>query len=108
MKKIAIPTDNNVSISKHFGTAKWFKVIEVEDNHVSSFRYVENKAGDSNGQTHLDVMEKLKDCEVIIARDMGAKMQEELQSMNKKIIITNEVQMDLAVESYIKDFTKSN
>ncbi|MBN2682118.1 MAG: hypothetical protein JXR58_06385 [Bacteroidales bacterium] len=108
MKKIAIPTDNNVSISQDFANAKWFKIIEVENNHVGSFRYIENNLSQSNGQKDLDLVRKLSDCEVIIAREISSKTQEEFQSMNKKIIITNEIQMDVAVDAFIKGITATN
>ncbi len=105
MKKIAIPTDNNVSISDNFGKARWFKIISVEENHLETLDYIENKThayDPESRQSYEAIMSALKDCEVIITRNMGKGIQEELQSVNKKVIFTKEIQMDAAVDSFIR------
>ena len=104
MKKIAIPTDNNIAISNHFIEAKWFKVIDVENGQPETNDYIENKfhASVEEGKCKKEVMDIMQNVDIIITREMNSKLQEELQSVNKKIVFTDTIPIDTAVEEFLK------
>lgn len=76
--KIAIPTADGESISRHFGQAKYFKVFSIDNNQVTSFELRE-KASHQLGDHSLaesvhpgqQMVETILDCQVLISGGMG-------------------------------------
>ncbi len=98
--KIAIPTNDQRSISQHFGRSKGFLIVEVQDNKVKSKSYQENNmtahalsgvqlpdaehhhAHDhhhhhGHGQhhhSHEGIFKALGNCHLVIAGGMGRRL----------------------------------
>lgn len=122
--KIAVVTNDGKVISLHFGQARQFAVFTIEDGQVSaqevrekpSHRYFvpasegrhERRAGNGSGRnrgTHGGfalMMGAIDDCEIVIARGMGAGMYHNLKQAGLSPILTPIVEIDEAVTAYLE------
>lgn len=126
--KIAVVTDDNRSISPHFGRAQYYLVYEIQDgkilsketrpksshNHhdmvelrsgtgdtsVQQERHHEDSA--SEGSLHDKMLSNVKDCEALIARGMGAGMYGSIRQLGIKPFVTSIATADDAVLAYIR------
>lgn len=91
--KIAIASDDGVSLSSHFGRSRCFLVFDIESGKVRGPEVRANRAtafakGECNGQeaqghthhSHGDLVEALRDCGVVLCGGMGWRAAEELQA----------------------------
>ncbi len=133
--KIAIPSNDGVTISAHFGRSKGFIIAEINDNQVISKNYLYNdfthhshahhnhndinahhhshehhnhNDSDAHHHSHDGVFEALKDCEAVISRGMGRLLYDELVSNNKTIFITNINDVDESLMEFIKGNLDNN
>ena len=113
MTKIAIPSDDQETISGHFGRTKGFLIYDVDENNVSNKMYVENNfTGHAHGHhhdhqhdhqhSHGGILQALKDCKVIIARGMGRRLLIDFETNNKEVFVTDTSNADEAIDQYIK------
>ena len=116
--KIAVPSDDGKTISHHFGRTKGFVVIELEkeSNEIKNREYrtntftghargVERKHGEGH---HRAIREGIGDCDVVIANSMGSGVYEDLKSAGMKIFITDESDIERAIELYISGKLSDN
>lgn len=101
--KIAIPTDDGETISRHFGSARYFQVISPDGGQVA----MREKGGHDHdhghhehGQGHGGKFELLHDCAVLIGAGMGQPAYDRLQRMGLEVILTGEKQIAAALEKY--------
>lgn len=129
--KIAIPTNNKKDLSKHFGRSKFFAIYSIVENKVAEISYIplpkhdehdhqHNHANGSQSQPmglgmiekgnkgagggrdfHGDLIELIKDCNVLISGGMGMGMQENLKRTKFKTYLTKIKTIEEAVNSYI-------
>jgi predicted Fe-Mo cluster-binding NifX family protein len=122
--KIAVVTEDEVTISQHFGRAPYYIVVNVEDGKVVS-KEKRDKAGHHSEGSHdchhdeschdekhgMDAASQVKhtgmlanilDCQVLIAGGMGYGAYESLKSSGIEPIITDSESIDEAVELYLK------
>jgi predicted Fe-Mo cluster-binding NifX family protein len=120
--KIAIVTEDGVTISQHFGRAPFYTVVTVENGKVVS-RERRNKAGhhtlgshdchedqschdgkhgvDAASQAkHAGMLANILDSQVLIARGMGYGAYESLESSGIEPVITDVETIDEAVKLY--------
>lgn len=115
MTKIAMPSDDQVSISGHFGRTKGFLIFDIDGNKVNNKIYVENNiTGHAQGHhndhqhdhnhqhSHGGILQALKDCKVIIARGMGRRLMIDFAENNKEVFVTDTANADEAVDQFIK------
>lgn len=105
--KTAIPVNDGVNISAHFGRSKGFIIFETGDKKIIKEEYRENSVtGHATGQhhehghdhgsgehpvhSHTGILELLADCETIIAGGMGRRLFTDMQAAGKKVYITRE------------------
>ncbi|TKG91550.1 hypothetical protein EYV94_21225 [Puteibacter caeruleilacunae] len=126
--KIAIPTNDQKTISSHFGRAAGFMIITVEEGKVKEQNYVENNAtGHAQGlhksefsmivngehhhhdhargegeHSHENIFKAIGDCNLVIARGMGRRLMVDFQLKNAKVILTKESQISTAVQAYLE------
>lgn len=118
---LAAVTDDGITISQHFGRAKYYEVIFVENNKVvkkerrekmghHNFANAEHHHHDHNGEhgtdeashnKHVSMVEAIKDCSILLARGMGNGAFQSLVQLNIKPIITDIKHIDDAVQSVI-------
>lgn len=110
--KVAVATDGGDTISAHFGMARHYLVYDVEGGEVRS-REAREKAGHAPGATehhhhgagpgtdatHSAMLSNIEDCEVVVARGMGAPMYEFIKSAGMKVFITTKSRADDAVRA---------
>lgn len=108
--KIAIASDDKITISHHFGRAQGFSIFEIDKNKILSQEYRANN-GKSNGNcgscNHAMMIDNIKDCQVVISYGMGKKIYNDLTSNNISAIVTEEKTVKEALEKFMKDDLKN-
>lgn len=121
--KIAAVSDDGVTISQHFGRAPFYVVLTVKNGKVVA-REVREKVGhaqyaghgDSHSHTdqtqghgfdaaaqerHVRMAATIADCEVLLARGMGAGAYESMRRAGIRPILTDIANIEEAVEAVI-------
>lgn len=120
--KIAAVSDDGITISQHFGRARFYVVLTIEDGKVVA-REQRDKMGhahfasepheegaDPRGHgygagahgRHVSMAAAIQDCEVLLARGMGAGAYESMQRVGIRPIVTDAPTIDEAAEAFIK------
>ena len=106
--KIAVPTDNGESISRHFGMAKYFKVFSLEGNQVSSTEMREKASHQHGDHSHAEgvhpgqqMLAAITDCQVLIAGGMGTPAFDRANAAGLKVFMTKNSSIQAAVEAYL-------
>jgi len=119
--KIAVVTDDEETISAHFGRAQYYVVFTVEDGKVSGqesrpkanhSHFVDDhhhgEHGDSHGMDpqsqhrHGAMMDAIPDCQVLLARGMGQGAHVSLKSRGIQPVLTDIQNIQEAVDAYLK------
>lgn len=120
--KIAVISEDGVTISQHFGRAPYYLVLTVENgsivskekrekaghqtfsgSHYSTAVSYERHGFDANAQSRHAVMAQgIADCQVLIAGGMGWGTYESLKSYGIEIVVTDVVNIDEAVKLYLE------
>jgi len=119
--KIAVISDDRITISQHFGRAPFYVVVTVEDDKVVG-KETRDKAGhhtfaahqptdsapgerhgyDAGSQArHQNMAGTISDCQVLLAGGMGWGAYESMQSYNVKPVVTDVKSIDEAVQLYL-------
>lgn len=121
--KIAVVSDDGATISQHFGRAPLYVVITVENGRIVG-RETRDKLGhaqfsgeaeegareaDPRGHgfdptaqdRHARMVVAIADCEVLLARGMGAGAYDGLRSAGVRPLITDIEDIDAAVAAYL-------
>ena len=119
--KIAVVTDDEKTISAHFGRAQYYVVLTVEEGKVigqetrpkanhsqfSGEHHHHGEHGDSHGmdsqsqQRHGMMIETIQDCEVLLARGMGQGAHINLNESGIKPLLTDIQDIREAVDAYL-------
>jgi predicted Fe-Mo cluster-binding NifX family protein len=122
--KIAVISDDGVSVSQHFGRAAYYYVFSIENGNIAT-REQRPKLGHSHfsGQTdqanqnqphshhgddpaaqsrHIQMAETISDCEALIAGGMGRGAYNSLLGVKIKPIITDIESIEEAVQAFIQ------
>lgn len=115
---IAAVTDDGTTISQHFGRAKFYEVLFVENGKVikrerreklghNNFANEEHHHDEHHGSDghshskHVSMAEAIKDCQVLLARGMGNGAYQSLLQLNIRPILTDIKNIDDAVQAVI-------
>lgn len=119
--KIAAVSDDEVTISQHFGRASFYVVLTVEEAKVVA-RETRKKAGhhtfaahppsklapgerhgyDAGSRTrHESMAEAISDCQVLLAGGMGWGAYDAMKGYGIQPIVTDVADIDEAVELYL-------
>jgi predicted Fe-Mo cluster-binding NifX family protein len=119
--KIAAVTDDGATISPHFGRARYYEVVSVENGKIvgrerrpkaghHTFSGKEEQHGrqgqeDHDDQAHRDkhrlMSETISDCKFVLARGMGHGAYQWMTDSNIKPIVTDIRSIDEAVQAVI-------
>jgi predicted Fe-Mo cluster-binding NifX family protein len=118
--KIAVITDDEHTISQHFGRAPYYLVATVADGQVIEWQRrdklghahfasepqvhqpVEQHGFDSASQDrHTRMAEAIADCEVLICGGMGAGAYASMQARRIRPVVTDIQSIDEAVQAYL-------
>jgi predicted Fe-Mo cluster-binding NifX family protein len=118
--KIAVITDDERTLSQHFGRAAYYMVVTLENGKIVSRERrdkmghahfnQEPHAADEPGQPHgfgpqahnrhLQMAEAIADCEALLCGGMGRGAYESMLARNIKPIVTDIVLIDEAALAY--------
>ena len=116
---IALVTDDGTTISQHFGRAKFFEVLIVENGKIvkrehrekmGHHNFTQEEHHHSNGQhgldehshsKHVSMAEAIKDCQILLARGMGNGAYQSMLQLNIKPVVTDIKNIDDAVQAVI-------
>ncbi len=119
--KIAVVTDDEKTISAHFGRAKYYVVLTIEDGKVTG-QETRSKAnhsqfaGDCHHQgehnephgmgaqhqhRHGKMMDTITDCKVLLARGMGQGAHMSLKSRGIQPVLTDYQGIQETVDAYL-------
>ncbi len=117
--KIAVVTEDGVTISRHFGRAPYYVVLTTEYGKVIGREQREKVAhgkgegghvhveGEAHGfdeasrNTHGRMAEPIHDCQVLLSRGMGRGAFQGLEEAGIQPIITDIAAIDEAVAAYL-------
>jgi len=116
---IAAVTDDGITISQHFGRARYYEVLFVENSkivkrerreklgHHNFAQEEHHHSGERHGfdesshNKHVSMAEAIKDCQILLARGMGAGAYQSMLQLNIKPIVTDIANIENAVLSII-------
>ncbi len=116
MKRIAVPSDDEIFIAAHFGRSAFFLVFETEDGKVVRKEVRANgqsggQPGDchgagehdpAHGHDHATMGEVLQDCEAILCGGMGWRAAEALKAFGiEPLMVQTELPAQEAVEAWL-------
>jgi predicted Fe-Mo cluster-binding NifX family protein len=104
MMKIAIPSDDRSNVSEHTGRATFFAIASIEDENMTHLEFRDNpprEHGADGEHYHSATVSTIKDCEIVIVRNIGKKLRGELQAQNKKIVFTSSNSIGESVKRYL-------
>jgi predicted Fe-Mo cluster-binding NifX family protein len=119
--KIAVVTNNGETISRHFGRARSYLVVTIEDGRVVD-RELRAKAGHddfagnhgdhvagqprgyghSAPEKHRAMTESILDCGVLIAGGMGQGAHQAVQEAGIEALTTEERTIEVAIDRYLR------
>jgi len=118
--KIAAISDDEITISQHFGRAPFYVVVTVEDDrivhketreksghHTFAAHHADVKPGERHGYDagaqvrHASMVDTISDCQVVLAGGMGWGAYESLKNSNIEPIVTDVKDIDEAVQRYL-------
>ena len=106
---IAVPTNDGVSISGHFGRSAAFLVFGIENGQVVSREARPNAAacgdgsGDHGTHSHAGILDVLAGCDIVICGGMGQRVAEALQSGGIRAVVAGAAgPADEAVAAYLR------
>ena len=122
--KIACITDDGETISQHFGRARYYAVLTVEDGQIVD-RQIVDKMGHTHfsgqeseedhgahgvavhGQDaashekHVSMAEAIRGCEALLCQGMGYGAYQSMEQVGIRPIVTDIRDIDEAVKAYI-------
>ncbi len=121
--KIAAVSEDGATISQHFGRAPFYVVLTVENDQIVA-REQRDKMGhaqfageheahsheadprghgfDATAQSrHARMAAAIADCDVLLARGMGAGAYESMRQAGIRPIVTDVASIDAAVQAYL-------
>jgi predicted Fe-Mo cluster-binding NifX family protein len=120
--RIAVPTDDGVSVAAHVGRSASFLIFNIEDGRIQSQDLRPNGGQHSHvpgecqtgarpdgGHDHGRIVDSLTGCEVVICAGMGWRAAEALKSNGvKQILMTEAGPAADAVNAFLAGTLASN
>jgi len=109
--KIAIASDDERTISSHFGQTRGFVVFDMEGKEVKSREYRPNTfTGHARGlegagheiDRHGPILTALKDCKAVVSCGMGRRIYNDLRQAGIEVFVTDETEVERALELYLE------
>jgi len=116
MKRIAVPSNDGVSIAGHFGRSDRFVIFDtdkgrIERTEIRANTHTPSSHGECDGSqhgagehshSHADILTLLQDCRVVLCRGMGWRAAESLKGRGiEPIVVGGAVSAQEAVEAYL-------
>jgi len=110
--KIAIASDDERTISSHFGQTRGFVIFEVEGKEVKNREYRPNTfTGHARGlegagheiDRHSLILSALSDCKAVISHGMGRRIYDDLKGAGIEAFVVDETEVERAIELFLKN-----
>lgn len=124
--KIAIVSDDNQTISSHFGRAENYVLISLDQNtivdrksipkpdschsskrHRGRHEHNQNATGSGFGNRsamkHQQMYDDIKDCDILVTRGMGRGAYLDLQQLGIRPILTDIADIEAAIQAVLDD-----
>jgi predicted Fe-Mo cluster-binding NifX family protein len=111
--KIAVVTDDEQTISQHFGRAKFYAILTIAAGQVVGRQIIAKTAhhhvnqhdphhqGGHHDHDHRSMIDPIADCQALLARGMGTGAHEALKARGIRPIITDLRDIDQAAQAYL-------
>ena len=107
--KIAVVTDDKITISAHFGRAPFYQVFTVENGQIvgkeTRTKAYHGQPGEQEQHTHQHehggMIGPISDCQVMLGRGMGNGAYNALTGAGILPIITDIPEIEAAVKAYL-------
>jgi len=115
--RIAIASDDQQTIASHFGRTRGFLIYNIDQNKVINREYRINdftgharglEGADHSMDRHGPILFALHGCQAVIARGMGRRIYDDLQSAGIEAFIVNEENADQALQLYLQNALQDN
>lgn len=119
--KIAFITNDGETISRHFGRAQYYLVVELENGEIKNremrdklghVQFINHEDGHDRGEMHgmgeashrkhSQMAEAISDCSVLICGGMGMGAYQSMQSFDITPIVTVKTEINDALDAYLK------
>jgi predicted Fe-Mo cluster-binding NifX family protein len=110
VKKIAFPTDDGETISRHMGRAAYFLIAVLDDSGAVRFEQREkphhSDEAEAGQHEHSEsgmgpaMFAPIADCQVLISGGMGEPAFEHAQAQGLKVVLPAEKNIKAALEAY--------
>lgn len=115
--KIAIPSNDQTTIARHFGRTAGFMIFDIDKDKVLYKEYKANTfTGHVKGQhhekehnhSHHGIFNALADCKIVIAGGMGRRLYIDFEKKGMEVFVTSENDIEKALELFIKNDLDNN
>lgn len=121
MPKIAFVTNNGTTISSHFGRARQYVIVTLNEGQVIDRMIVEkpfhqdhghdhdagqhhghdHNAGQHHGHDHAAMLAPIADCVAVLTRGVGAGMEQHLRAAGIRPIRTTITAIDAGISAFL-------
>jgi predicted Fe-Mo cluster-binding NifX family protein len=108
MKKVAFPSDDGKTISRHLGQARHYYVYTLDSGTAPQMERRDKPAHGSghdhehhnHGTKHISMFQPIADCQVLISGGMGQPAYDRLTQMGIEVVMAGEKEIDKALTAY--------
>lgn len=116
--RVALASDDGLNITSHFGRAEYYVVVEIHGGEILSRRLVPKEnhyslrstklahRGDPDEaiseEQHRRMFDPVEDCDILVARGMGASAVRRVQELGLKPILTDLATVDEVLKAYLE------
>jgi predicted Fe-Mo cluster-binding NifX family protein len=97
--KIAVPSDDQITISQNIENANGFVIINYESGEIGEYEYRKNNRENKNQCSIIKSI--IKDCNVVISHKMNKACYNDLQADDVEIYITDKIDVIETVRLFI-------
>ena len=108
--RIALVTDDGTTLMPHFGRARYYKIIDIEDGRVTHTELRDKFAHQCGGQgeqtpasaetAHASMVDGAAGCEYVIAGGMGPGAYNALTEAGLKVLQTEETDLETIIRKF--------
>ncbi len=103
--KVAIPSDNQETITKRTGQSKGFMVYEVNNGKIIHSEYRENIMGEHDEEaehSHRQIIELLKDVDILLVAAIGKHMKRDVENSSMSYQLVKEEKLNEIINNFLK------
>jgi len=101
--KIALPTSDRILIFERTGQTPLFAIVTIDQLNITHIEYRINPPHEHSGgeHSHTEMVELLKDCDLLLVRKIGKHLKSDLDAAGIKYEFTTADQIGGAIHQYL-------